>query len=96
MVDNTWVTVGSYNLNFLSHYISIELNADIIDRSFVRNFSEHIETIVNDSCTKIELDKIRKKTHFFEKLKMKLAYIFHRAIMNSVMMGRVHKKRKQH
>lgn len=95
MVDNTWVTIGSYNLNFLSHYISIELNADIIDRAFVSDFSGHINTILRDSCNEVNLEKSRKNLSFFGKLKMKLAYIFHRSIMNVVMMGRIHKKRKR-
>jgi len=96
LVDHTWVTIGSYNLNFLSHYISIELNVDIIDRHFIHDFSSHIETILQDCCTKVDLDKVRRNTHFFDKLKTKLAYVFHRTIMNIVMMGRTRKKRKQH
>ena len=94
MVDNTWVTIGSYNLNFLSHYISIELNADIIDKTLVNDFSSHIETIVQNNCSVVELDKIQKKTGILSKLKMKLAYNFHRTIMNIVMMGRKYKKPK--
>jgi len=94
MIDNTWATIGSYNLNFLSHYISIELNADIIDKKFMRDFSSHIDKIISDSCTQVDLDKTTKNLNVFGKLKMKLAYIFHRTIMNIVMMGRKHKKRK--
>ena len=94
MVDNSWVTIGSYNLNFLSHYISIELNAEIIDQKFTQEFSNHLETILQKNCIPIDLDKFFKKINYFNRLKMKLAYIFHRSIMNIVMLGRNYKKGK--
>lgn len=94
MVDKSWVTIGSYNLNFLSHYISIELNADIIDQKFAGEFSDHIENILRSNCTKIELDGFTKNNSRFDRFKMALAYIFHRTIMNVVMMARKHKKKK--
>lgn len=94
LVDNEWITIGSYNLNFLSHYISIELNADIIAKNVVHDFSEHIETIVNQKCSRVVLENFKRKATYFEKLKMKAAYLFHRSVMNVVMLGRKHKKRK--
>ena len=94
MIDNTWATIGSYNLNFLSHYISIELNADIIDKRFIQDFSAHIDKIIHESCTQVDLDKTTKNLSAFGKLKMKFAYFFHRTLMNVVMMGRKHKLKK--
>ena len=37
-VDGTWCTIGSYNLNHLSDYGSIEMNADILNSKFARGF----------------------------------------------------------
>ncbi|WP_317897466.1 phospholipase D-like domain-containing protein [Aurantibacillus circumpalustris] len=88
MVDNSWVTIGSYNLNFLSHYISIELNAEIQDRNFTSVFSSHIENILRKDCAHIQLDKFLKKLNYFNRIKIKLAYILHRSIMNIVMFGK--------
>jgi cardiolipin synthase A/B len=92
MVDNSWVTIGSYNLNFLSHYISIELNAEIIAPDFVRDFSSHLKTVIQEKSVQVNLERIRKNANYFGRLKMKTAYIFHRSIMNVVMLGRGPKK----
>ncbi|PBQ30361.1 hypothetical protein CNR22_00815 [Sphingobacteriaceae bacterium] len=92
MIDDKWITIGSYNLNFLSHYISIELNADIIDEKVIQDFSKHIETIIQQSCSKVELKNVKRKATYFGKLKMKAAYLFHRTLMNVVMMSKKHKK----
>lgn len=94
IVDNTWVTIGSYNLNFLSRYISIELNADILDTTFVKTFDNHIKKILSSSCSIVQLDQYKKSLTFFGRFKMKLAYIFHRTVMNIVMMGRIQKRKK--
>jgi cardiolipin synthase len=82
IVDNRWATVGSYNLNFLSHYISIELNTDVIDASFVGEFSEHLHHITNNFCRKVDLETPFKKKQWFTQLKMWLAYNFFRTLMN--------------
>jgi cardiolipin synthase len=82
VVDSRWATVGSYNLNFLSHYISIELNADIIDADFINTFNAHLDTITESSCLKLDMKDHIKKTNIFSKIKRWLAYIFFRTLMN--------------
>lgn len=57
VVDNKWATIGSYNINHLSDYSSIELNADILSEDFARVFNNHIEDILNNESTEIT-DKI--------------------------------------
>jgi cardiolipin synthase len=74
-VDGEWATIGSYNLNYLSHHISIELNADIIDPGFLDQFSTHLEEIMREHCVEISHEEVRK-AGWFTKLKMWLAYAF--------------------
>jgi cardiolipin synthase A/B len=82
IVDRTWVTIGSYNLNFLSHYVSIELNADIIDRKFVNEFADHLGDIMQNHSREIEIVKEnRAKRFFLYQFLLWLAYNFYRLLM---------------
>lgn len=80
LVDKSWATIGSYNLNFLSHYISIELNADVIDQNLAHQFSEHLEDILKKSCQVVDFKKTLKKRNWFESIGMWLAYNFYRIL----------------
>ena len=81
LVDDSWATIGSYNINYLSHYISIELNADIKDLSFIKEFKQHLNTICEKDCVKVDPTTFKKQS-WFAKLKTKLAYDFHSLLMN--------------
>jgi cardiolipin synthase A/B len=78
VVDSNWATMGSYNLNFLSHYISIELNADIIDPKFIGKFESHLNTIIIENCSIIDLKRDAKNKSVFNRLKRWLAFNFFR------------------
>jgi cardiolipin synthase A/B len=80
IVDDTWVTIGSYNMNFLSHYVSIELNADIIDKNFIGEFSQHLNALMKDRCMAVELKKENKRIFILQFL-LWLAYNFYRLLM---------------
>lgn len=89
VVDDKWATVGSYNLNFLSHYISIELNADILDTAFAQTFTTHLDGIMSNRCKAIEFTGA--KTSFTMRIKTWLAFHFYRWLMSVVV---IHKKKK--
>ncbi|MFN6081378.1 MAG: phospholipase D-like domain-containing protein, partial [Bacteroidota bacterium] len=63
MVDGKWVTIGSYNINFLSDYGSIELNAEIADKEFATAVHRKIENIIAEGCEEITVEKY-KQTSF--------------------------------
>ncbi|MFT6868649.1 MAG: cardiolipin synthase [Parvicella sp.] len=46
VVDDEWTTIGSFNLNQLSAYGSIELNLEIRSKAFSQSFAVHLETII--------------------------------------------------
>jgi cardiolipin synthase A/B len=93
IVDDTWATIGSYNLNFLSHYVSIELNADIIDPAFIRTFSEHLYDITHNSCIAVKLDKYERRNNMVIKALRWLAYNFYRLLMTMAMRGKKYRSR---
>ncbi len=93
IVDDTWATIGSYNLNFLSHYVSIELNADIIDTKFVQTFSSHLNSIINTSGTLVEIKGETAKRFFLVKFVMWMAYNFFRLLNDIATRGRKYRKK---
>jgi cardiolipin synthase len=64
VVDNIWSTVGSYNMNHLSDYGSIELNADILDRKFAATLTEELQRVIEKSCVQITMEEYDRKSTF--------------------------------
>ena len=66
-VDGNWYTIGSYNMNHLSDYGSIEMNADILDTGFAGKFEQLLQDIIEKDCRKVTFaDYIRRKTWLFQ------------------------------
>jgi cardiolipin synthase len=51
--DTAWATIGSYNINDISAYASIELNNDINDKIFVQALMNQLETLIQNDCIPI-------------------------------------------
>ncbi|HSN49062.1 MAG TPA: phospholipase D-like domain-containing protein [Flavobacterium sp.] len=49
VVDNNWTTVGSFNLNNLSSFASIEMNVEINSAEFSNNYLAHLNQIMAHS-----------------------------------------------
>ena len=62
-VDGKWSTIGSYNMNHLSDYGSIEMNADILDNRFAGQFEELLLEIIEKDCRQVTVEEyIHRKT----------------------------------
>jgi cardiolipin synthase len=63
--DAEWMTVGSYNINNLSAYASIELNLDVKSTSFATQAEKILSAIISSECKQItEEQHIRTKNIF--------------------------------
>jgi len=51
--DGEWMTVGSYNLNDISAYASLELNIDIKGKEFIEDAREKMLAIIQNDCIEI-------------------------------------------
>lgn len=51
--DKKWVTVGSYNVNNISAYASVELNLDVLNATFASHADEWLEKIIAKDCVRI-------------------------------------------
>lgn len=60
--DSEWLTIGSYNINNISAYASIELNLDVKNVKFATATESLLEDIIQHQCI-----AITKETHRFSK-----------------------------
>jgi cardiolipin synthase len=66
-VDGNWSTIGSYNINHLSDYGSVEMNADILDSAFAMQFEALLLEIIEKDCRQVTIREYsRRKTWFFQ------------------------------
>jgi cardiolipin synthase len=68
VVDGNWSTIGSYNMNHLSDYGSIEMNADILNAQFAKKFEEILLGIIKNDCRQITFEEYTKRKTWFSQL----------------------------
>lgn len=72
--DGQWVSVGSFDLNPLSMYSNIELNLTVWDESFAAKTIEHLDTIMTQSCRRLDVIEFRSRFSVIRQLKCWVAY----------------------
>ena len=76
VADDNWVTVGSYNVNNISAYASIELNLEVVDKKLAAEVKKHCEEIIQKDCIQITEDKFKPENL--------LKQLFHRTMYEVV------------
>jgi cardiolipin synthase A/B len=79
--DGEWTTVGSYNINNLSAYASIELNLEIKDKSFAIKTKERLEQIIEADCTPITLAEYQHETNIGKRFLQYISYLILRFML---------------
>lgn len=74
--DSNWVTVGSYNVNNISAYASLEINMDVSNASFATQAEIELNKIIEKHCKKITYENYTSSTHFFRRLWQRFCYWF--------------------
>ena len=60
--DSKWMTIGSYNLNDISAYASIELNLDVRNEVFAKQAEQTLDGIILNDCRQVTTEShIRSK-----------------------------------
>lgn len=72
--DGHWLTVGSYNVNNISAYASIELNLDVKDSEFVSKVEHRLERIIAEDCVAITQEEYHRNTTLWNKFLQRSAY----------------------
>nr|WP_314895577.1 phospholipase D-like domain-containing protein [uncultured Flavobacterium sp.] len=79
VIDGCWTTIGSFNLNNLSSYGSMEMNVEINSITFSKMYQSHLNQIIAQ-CQRITPESLRIKTNLFTKIVNLLSYLFTRII----------------
>lgn len=72
--DRKWATVGSFNLNFISAYASIELNLDVLNEDFACTVQSELEEIINRQCIPITEQEWSRHYNLFQRAWQKISY----------------------
>ncbi len=80
--DDQWMTIGSYNINDISAYASLELNLDIFDPLFAQQVRKKLEDIRLDDCVKITQERHNKTKNVFVQLLRWSSYQFIRMVFH--------------
>ena len=79
VIDGYWTTIGSFNLNNLSSYGSVEMNVEINSTVFSKMYQSHLNQIIAE-CQPVTLESLEIKNHFFSKFINLLSYLITRLI----------------
>ncbi len=79
VMDSNWTTIGSFNLNNLSSFGSIELNVGIQSAEFSNNYLLHLDQIM-EQCQRITPESIQIKDGLFSKFNNWVSYWITRII----------------
>lgn len=73
VTDSKWTTVGSFNLNHLSSYGSIEMNVEINSPKFSKKLSDHLISII-EQCDNITYETLKIRNGMLTRFKNWLGY----------------------
>ena len=79
VVDNNWTTIGSFNLNNLSSFASIEMNVGINSAEFSNNYIKHLNQIMSH-CQRITPESLELRDGLFPKFINWISYWITRTI----------------
>jgi cardiolipin synthase len=75
LVDTKWATIGSFNLNHLSSFGSIETNVAIESTTFAKTLVSDLNNVISQ-CEKITHETIKKKNNRFSIIANWFSYQF--------------------
>lgn len=81
-IDQSWSTIGSFNLNYTSYQQNLEMNVDIYSREFTMNLNEKIEGYIADGCEKIDPELYKERYTFKVRMSRLFFYLILAIIAN--------------
>jgi cardiolipin synthase A/B len=78
--DKKWATIGSYNVNIISAYASLELNIDVHNSKFAGMLDDTMEKIIQNDCLQVTKENFSSKNGIFNKIWELVCYWFVRLL----------------
>lgn len=79
--DGKWMTIGSYNVNNISAYASVELNLDVRNRAFAGHVQATLEKVIAEDCVQITEEVYARSSNIFKKALYRISYEFIRVML---------------
>ena len=74
LCDDTWFTLGSYNVNDISTYASIELNLDVDNVHHARHLQHIFDDVIRQDCMAITAAIHQRRMNMFVRLLQWISY----------------------
>lgn len=81
-VDQSWSTIGSFNLNYTSYQQNLEMNVDIYSHEFTQALNEQIENLIELGCDQVSLSDLHEKSPLTIRIKRFFFYLLLSLIAN--------------
>ncbi len=78
--DSEWLTIGSYNVNNISAYASIELNLDVRNAAFASSTEVTLFNIIKNECVTVTFEKRQQSKNIFKQFIGWSSYQFIRVV----------------
>jgi cardiolipin synthase len=78
--DKKWATIGSYNVNIISAYASLELNMDVNNPKFAGMLDDTMEKIIQNDCVQVTKENFSSHNGIFSKAWELICYWFVRML----------------
>ena len=78
--DKKWATIGSYNVNIISAYASLELNMDVNNPKFACMLDDTMEKIIQNDCVQVTKENFSSHNGIFSKAWELICYWFVRML----------------
>ncbi|MCG7750765.1 phospholipase D-like domain-containing protein [Flavihumibacter cheonanensis] len=72
--DEKWATVGSFNINFISAYASIELNLEVLDEKFTAHVKQELLEIIQQESVPVTESEAQQKYGWAARAWQKICY----------------------
>ena len=72
--DSELVTIGSFNVNNISAYASLELNMDVSSKDFGIYIEDELKKIISNDCIHVTAENYKSSTNIFRRLWQKISY----------------------
>ena len=66
--DDKWITIGSYNVNDISAYASVELNLDVKNPSFAKHINQTLNEIIVNDCSPVTRESHARAKNIFKQV----------------------------
>ncbi len=95
VADGYWTTIGSYNLNALSDYGSLEVNVEVFDKNFAVHTEQCLQHYIESGCIQVSKNQHLKNKNWFLQLGRWFSYVLIRMALR-ILFGLMQIKRPSH